>query len=59
MKDFWNYRAVNKDGVISIYEVFYTEGKPTSVTVDPVSPAGENIEELTRDIIEELYIYQY
>ena len=48
----WNYRVVRKvvDGVetFGIHEAFYESRKDThpSITVDPVEPYGDSLEEL-------------
>jgi hypothetical protein len=40
--DYWNYRMVKrwdelmKEHVYCLHEVYYTDGEPTSCTVDPV-----------------------
>ena len=47
----WNYRVIkNAEQQFSIHEVYYDEeGKPHSMTVDPVSAFGETLEELKDD----------
>jgi hypothetical protein len=50
----WNNRVIRRthvrdEGVwitFGIHEVYYTDGKPTSCTENPVEPFGETIEEL-------------
>lgn len=33
----WNYRVLRyPDGALGVHEVFYTDGKPTSCTEDPI-----------------------
>lgn len=48
----WNYRVLRySDGSLGIHEVYYDEGgKPSMCTVDGVSGAGEDIDELRRDL---------
>lgn len=50
----WNYRVVRKKAgnqdVYTIREVYYTDGKPDSVTVKAAWPAGFTIEELEKDL---------
>lgn len=52
----WNYRVIDKDGELSIYEVFYDEydGHITGTTKTPVFPSGPTIEGLKEDC--ELYM---
>jgi hypothetical protein len=54
----WNYRVVRKirehNGTkwitFGIHEVYYRDGEPAMVTVDPVDPHGETFEELKEDL---------
>ena len=48
--DGWNYRLIHRvypggKEDLAIYEVYYTDDKPDSCTVDPVEPHGEDIKE--------------
>ena len=49
----WNYRVIkHAEQQFSIHEVYYDEeGKPHSMTVDPVSAFGETLEELKDDLL--------
>ena len=43
----WNYRVVKKDEYVGIHEAYYNgEGNVYMVTVDPVSPVGEDLDQL-------------
>jgi len=55
----WNYRVVKKTNTgydnleeyYGIHEVYYSEeGVPEMVTVEPVGPAGDTLEELKQDL---------
>ena len=48
----WNYRVIKttKFGVsYGIYEVYYTKGKPTSWSAEPIYPIGETFMDLIED----------
>lgn len=51
---YWNYRIIKKNisGVdrYAIYEVYYEKGKPTSWVEDAVSPWGDSVEDLRKDL---------
>lgn len=36
----WNYRLVKKGKNVGVHEVYYTDGNPTSCTVNPVRIIG-------------------
>ena len=43
----WNYRLIERDGLISIHEVYYNEsGEPRAWTENPVAPFGETVEDV-------------
>ena len=53
----WNYRVIHRkdqatsnEDVYAIHEVYYKGDKPRAMTENPVSPIGENIEELCEDL---------
>lgn len=47
----WNYRVIqDSDGNYCIYEVYYTDGVPTSWAENPTEPFGETVQELKRDL---------
>lgn len=54
----WNYRVVRRIRehnetkwiVFGIHEVYYRDGEPVMVTVDPQAPHGETLEELKQDL---------
>lgn len=51
----WNYRVVKKtqngETTYGIHECYYDEnGNPSSITVEPMDPHGESIEELRDDL---------
>tara|TARA_R110002096_G_scaffold359594_1_gene552501 strand:- start:1449 stop:1727 length:279 start_codon:yes stop_codon:yes gene_type:complete len=54
----WNFRVIRKETdhssgkyvTFGIYEVYYTEGKPTACTMEMMSPHGETLDELKQDI---------
>ena len=55
----WNFRVIRKEidypngtkyVTFGIYEVYYTEGKPTACTMEMMSPHGETLDELKQDI---------
>lgn len=51
----WNYRVVRKqtaDGeYYGIHEVYYdSDGNPEMVTVEPVAPCGDTLQELVDDM---------
>lgn len=47
----WNYRVLRyPDGALGVHEVFYTDGKPTSCTEDPIGAVGDDLEELRREL---------
>jgi hypothetical protein len=47
----WNYRVVKKDGYLGIHEAYYgDDNEVCSVTVDPISPREEDIDELRRTL---------
>ncbi|MBV8658744.1 MAG: hypothetical protein JO142_13045 [Burkholderiales bacterium] len=51
----WNYRVMNKDGELAIYEVYYHEdGRIQGMSSEPTFPAGETLQELELNI--ELYL---
>jgi len=43
---YWNYRLVDRDGYIAIYEVHYEDNKPILITQDPVGFGGDSIEDV-------------
>lgn len=50
----WNYRVIkHNDGSLAIHEVFYTENKPTSMTVCAVGIVGDDAVELA-SVIEQM-----
>ena len=43
----WNYRIVREKGTLAVHEVYYDEnGEPNGMTVNEVSPHGEDMDEL-------------
>ncbi|HLO92695.1 MAG TPA: hypothetical protein VK195_00125 [Burkholderiaceae bacterium] len=43
----WNYRVMNRDGELAIYEVYYDdEGRVRGHGSEPTFPAGDSIEAL-------------
>lgn len=47
----WNYRVLQNENSVAIYEVYYDEnGDPRSCTMSPVSPIGEDVEGLKKDL---------
>lgn len=53
----WNYRVIEhdeKNGDFAIHEVYYAEKNgeiiPIAYTKDPVSPVGDDFEELKKDM---------
>jgi len=54
----WNHRVIRKEleydcetfVTFGIYEVYYTEGKPTACTVEMMKPHGETLDELKQDL---------
>jgi hypothetical protein len=56
----WNHRVVkkthtlfdgSKEDTYGIHEVYYDkDGKPTSLTVNPVEPHGSTLDELRQDL---------
>ena len=47
----WNYRVMQSDGELAIYEVYYdADGKVIGSSESPVFPHGENLEELRADL---------
>lgn len=48
----WNYRVViDYDGQLAIHEAFYDiEGRVEGVTVDPVFPRADSIEDLREEL---------
>ena len=48
----WNYRIVKKDDCYGIHEVYYKDDgtmETRMVSVDPMDPHGETIDELKKD----------
>lgn len=51
----WQYRVMNRDGELAIYEVyFYEDGRIQGYGPAPTYPAGETIEELQKNC--EMYL---
>ena len=50
----WNYRVVKKtymgEALLGIHEVYYTDGNPEMVTVDPVGITGDDMAELRAEL---------
>ena len=54
----WNFRVIRKESdfkgnkyvTFGIYEVYYTEGKPTACTMDAMTPHGETLDDLKQDM---------
>lgn len=55
----WNYRVIRQKVIVddeefdsfAIHEVYYDEdGKPGSITSDPVEPSGQTLQELGEDL---------
>ena len=48
----WNYRIVEKDGYFGIHEAYYKKKKkkPHTISMDSMSPRGETIKELKKDL---------
>ena len=52
----WNYRVVKRkyeeDIIYGIYEAYYgkVEKKPHSITDEPMSPMGDTLKELQKDL---------
>lgn len=48
----WDYRVLrHADGSLAIHEVYYDEaGSPESCTVDAADVAGDDLDELRRDV---------
>lgn len=48
----WNYRVIkDSEGYLSIHEVYYDEdGAIVSWSKDPISPSGEDFEDISSDI---------
>jgi hypothetical protein len=53
----WNYRLVRRvfdtEEQVGVHEVYYTDGKPTSITVNPIGIVGETEKEV-KDILEKI-----
>ncbi|UXI66148.1 hypothetical protein [Tahibacter amnicola] len=51
----WEYRVMNRNGDLAIYEVYYGEnGRVAGYSENPTNPRGETLEELRLDC--ELYV---
>jgi hypothetical protein len=43
----WNYRVVKRDEGVSLHEAYYNDkGEVNSISVEPVSPTCEGLDEL-------------
>jgi len=51
----WNYRVMDRDGELSIYEVYYREdGTVEGYSAAPTFPAGETVEALRENCLQYL-----
>jgi len=51
----WNYRLIKRNVTedknnLTMHEVYYRKGKPSTYTEKPVSPFGESITEIKEDL---------
>lgn len=47
----WNYRVVKKEQSYAIHEAYYDElGRVHSLSMEPICPSGETIEELDKHL---------
>jgi len=49
---YWNYRVVKKEDYFGIHEAYYEDGeeKPNFVSMEEMSPHGETLDELKKDL---------
>lgn len=48
--DGWDHRVIKSEGCFQIHEVYYVDDKPTSCTIDAVSPCGETLGDLKAEL---------
>ena len=54
MATHWNHRVVrrtyNSESNYGVYEAYYTDGRVVSITMEPVTPQGESMDELREEL---------